>query len=81
MPYNIELLRDLWKYIDPHSSMVSHTVSKMKAENWRAKEHVCIHNSIMIAKQKVAHLHTIGRLDKVKGGFRSFCLKHDVSIV
>jgi hypothetical protein len=80
MPRDIELLRDLWTYIDPHCGIASDKVAKAESERWRAKESVRIRSAIIIAGRKVDRLRAIVRLDKIKGGFRGFCLQTKIPI-
>ena len=81
MQKDMQLLRDLWNYIDPASSMADNKVSKEEARNYRRREDKRIMDAIDAAKQKVKELRRIGGLDQIKGGFKSFCRKHGVLIV
>ena len=77
----MQLLRDLWNYIDPLSSMADNKVSRSESQAYRNCEDKRIAEAVYAAKQKVKRLRRIGRLDKLTGGFKTFCRKHHVTFV
>jgi hypothetical protein len=74
----MQLLRDLWRYIDPTCAIADDRVSKKESEGYIKKEARRLASAVGIAKNKVERLRQTGRLHQVKGGFRSFCERHNI---
>ena len=80
MPRDMQLLRDLWRYIDPTCAMADDSVSKRESQGYIKKESRRLVGAVGIAKNKVEQLRQTGRLHQVKGGFKSFCERHGISL-
>lgn len=80
MQKDMQLLRDLWNYIDPLSSMADDRVSRGVSQAYRNREAKRIAEAVHSAKEKVKAFRRTGRLDKLTGGFKSFCRKHDIVV-
>lgn len=60
MQKDMQLLRDLWNYIDPLSSMGDNKVSRSESQAYRNREDKRIAKAVYAAKQKVKRLRKIG---------------------